>query len=200
MFIQLMDKRLFLFYCALFAALMCSAQSLENFNTDRLSLNQQGMIVLGSWAVANLVSSPILASRAEGSNRYFHQMNGYWNTVNLILAGAGFYSAMTTDAAGLTLLETIHAQQSMEKILLFNTGLDVAYMIGGLYLQERSKSAGKNKDRLKGFGRSLVLQGAFLFVFDLGFYVIQTRHGLGLGKFVDQLAVSPTGFQLTTYF
>jgi len=54
-----------------------------------------------------------------------------------------------------------------------NTGLDVGYMLGGLYLIERSKNAEKKPERLKGFGKSIILQGAFLFAFDLTAYFIQ---------------------------
>lgn len=194
-----MNKRLLLFHVVFVVSLTCWSQSLESFNTNRLDLNKKGMIVLGTWALANLASSPILASRAEGSRKYFHQMNGFWNTVNLTLAGVGYYTAATTDVSGLMLSETLQAQHSMEKILLFNAGLDLAYMAGGLYLQQRAKTTAKNKERLKGFGQSLVLQGAFLFVFDVGFYLVQNNHSKQLLKFVDELALGPMGVQFTFY-
>jgi len=154
------------------------------------------MLVLGSWAVTNIALSPFLASRASGSQRYFHQMNGYWNGVNLVIAGLGYSTAITSDPNGLSLSESLSEQHSIEKILLFNAGLDLAYVAGGLYLQERSSRSTKNANRLKGFGQSLVLQGAFLFAFDVAFYLFQHQHGGELLKVVDQLAVSPTGFRL----
>lgn len=198
-FNQLMNKRFLIFHLVFFVTCICCAQPLESFNTKRLDLNKKGMIVLGSWALANLAASPILASRSNGSRKHFHQMNGYWNTVNAVLAGIGYYSASTNDPTGLLLSETLQAQHAMEKILLFNAGLDLAYLAGGLYLQQRAKSSRRNSDRLKGFGQSLVLQGTFLFVFDLGFYLIQNNHGKELLKFVDQLAINPTGVQFTFY-
>ena len=57
------------------------------------------------------------------------------------------------------------AQHQIEKILLLNTGLDLAYLATGLYLKERGQRL--NNDRNKGYGNSLLLQGAFLLVFDL---------------------------------
>lgn len=60
---------------------------------------------------------------------------------------------------------------------MFNAGLDVGYVLGGLYLTERAKSAAKNPERLRGFGQSIVLQGGFLFVFDLAMYLIVNHHG-----------------------
>jgi hypothetical protein len=60
----------------------------------------------------------------------------------------------------------------MQNIFIFNAGLDVGYMAIGLYLMERSKNASKNQDLLKGYGSSLILQGGFLFAFDLVMYFV----------------------------
>lgn len=194
-----MKKRLFVYSVALGCIFFAMAQSLDDFNEDRLGLNKKGMMVLGSWAAANIALSPILASRSSGSTKYFHQMNGYWNGVNLIIAGIGYYTATTTDPTGLTLTETLKEQGSIEKTLLFNAGLDLAYMVGGVFLQERSRRGGVNSDRLKGFGQSLVLQGGFLFAFDVVFYLVQKSHAKILFNYVDQLALSPTGFRMVWY-
>ena len=163
-------------------------------------MNKKGMLVLGSWATANIAMSPILASRNTGSAKYFHQMNGYWNSVNLVIAGIGYYAASKTDPSGFTLAETIKEQYKLEKILLFNAGLDLAYIAGGFYLKERAKTTTGNADRLKGFGQSLILQGGFLFAFDVAFYLIQSKHGEFLSKYVDQLAFGPGGFAMRWYF
>ena len=66
----------------------------------------------------------------------------------------------------------------MEKILLFNAGLDVAYVMGGLYLNERGKNATdtQKRDQLRGFGKAVVLQGGFLLVFDTVMYLVHHQH------------------------
>lgn len=189
-----MDKRIYLTSVAMLLIFWASAQSLEDFNQERLDMNKKGMLVLGTWAVSNIALSPILASRTTGSSKYFHQMNGYWNGVNLVLAGFGLYNAVNADPASFTLAETIKEQHSIEKILLLNTGLDVGYIAGGLYLRERGSRRGD--DRLVGFGKSIMLQGAFLFAFDLTFYLFQAAHGKHLLKFVDKLAIAPGGFSM----
>ena len=99
-------------------------------------------------------------------------MNLAWNSVNLVIAGFGYYNALNA-GSDLTLLETFAEQKGIENILLLNAGLDVGYMLGGLYLLERSKNVGKRQDILKGFGQSIILQGGFLFAFD----VIMRAHG-----------------------
>ena len=58
-------------------------------------------------------------------------------------------------------------QYKIQKILLFNAGLDIGYMLGGAYLIERSKNTANNPERLRGFGKSIILQGGFLFAYDL---------------------------------
>ena len=192
-----MIKKLWLttFFLLLMVSVAWSQSDLSDFNSDRLDINRKGMLVLGSWAVLNLASSPILASRTQGVERAFHQMNGYWNAVNLIIAGFGYYSA-AHGPVGLSLVETLQAQQSIEKILLFNTALDLGYITGGFLLRERSKSITKHRERLNGFGNSLLLQGGFLFVFDIALYLTHQNHAEGLFNWVDQLSVHPVGFSL----
>lgn len=173
-----------------------SAQNLDVFNDERLQLTKKGLFVLGSWATANIAISPILANSTSGSEKYFHQMNGYWNGVNLVIAGLGYCSANKTDPNGLTLSQSLKEQQKLEKTLVFNAGLDLAYMAGGFYLQERAKNSKGNVDRLQGFGQSLVLQGGFLFAFDVVFYLVQKNHGAKIYNLVDNLAIHPSGFRI----
>ncbi len=186
----------FIFFIGCTSLAFCQT-SLESFNEKRLSINETGMMVLGSWALVNLVSSPVLARRSEGSTRYFYQMNGYWNAVNLAIAGFGFYSALNGETSGLALSETLSEQFSMEKILLFNAGLDLAYMAGGFYLKERAKNSMSNQHRFEGFGNSLILQGGFLLAFDLGMYFIHHNHASELLQHIDQLTLNPFGFSLS---
>ncbi|NQZ79046.1 MAG: hypothetical protein HRT61_23455 [Ekhidna sp.] len=191
-----MRVKILVFSFFLSIAFFVSAQDLDQFNAERIDKTKAGMLVLGTWATANIALSPILASRSDGSMKYFHQMNGYWNAVNLIIAGIGFYNATTVDPAGLSVSESLKEQYALEKILLFNAGLDLAYMAGGLYLLERAKREDGNTNRLKGFGQSIILQGGFLFAFDVAFYLVQRANGEKLLNYVDQLALSPTGFSL----
>ena len=154
-------------------------QDIHQFNLERIDLTQSGMIVLGTWALLNILLSPILAIKSTGAAKDFHQMNALWNIVNLALAIYGYYTADNNDAS-LSLVETIIEQTTIEKILLFNAGLDLAYIATGFYLKERSKNNTKHQNRLLGFGNSLILQGAWLFVFDLGFYLFQNKHAESL--------------------
>jgi len=148
--------------------------SLLAINHTRELLAERGMAVLGTWALLNLLISGYQVNRSEVriEAMYFHQMNLGWNFVNALLAVWGMLQAQPNHVAGLSLPESLTAQFNFEKILLFNAGLDVAYVCIGSWLRARATTAHKLPERLLGFGRSLWLQGAFLLVFDVGFYLV----------------------------
>jgi hypothetical protein len=190
-------KRPFLLLVFLFnfAILAWSQTSpLLNFNQTRIQKQKTGMLILGSWAIGNMALSGILLSGKEGETKAFHQMQIGWNVVNLGLAAAGFLGAMHVDPGSLDLYHSIQEQHKMEKILLFNAGLDVGYMLSGAYLLERSRRIdGKNPAQLKGFGRSILLQGAFLFVFDLSMTAILSSDNPKIAPLLSQMQLHSDG-------
>lgn len=176
----------------LFWALPTQAQgSLEDFNTRRLELSKNGAMVLGTWAIGNIAFSGARLKFGEplGDTRYALQMNMYWNVVNLALAAPWYFRTIGSDPASFDLLATLREQRKMEKLLLFNAGLDVGYMAAGLWLIERSKRGGSREEMLSGFGRSVIIQGAFLFVFDLLTYAALNGHSKTL---LPVLMLGPT--------
>jgi len=177
-----------------------SLADLPAFNEKRLAITQTGMWVLGSWALGNIAIGAIGSSTTSGSMHYFHQMNALWNTVNLGLAGVGLYQTLHADPNVFTLAESIKEQSKLEKLLLFNAGLDVAYVATGLYLLERADRS-KRTDLFNGYGRSLILQGGFLFAFDLLFYYALHRHAQGtLMRWMEYVHLSPTGVGMHIQF
>ncbi len=166
---------------------------LQDFNQTRIDYNQKGMIILGSWAVGNMVWGGIGASQNSGQTKAFHQMNLYWNSVNLIIAGFGYWQA-TKETPGTDFWATMEAQQKIEKILLFNAGLDLAYIAGGFYMKERGLR--NEKDQLVGFGKSVILQGAFLLAFDGVMYSFHQTHSKELQEIMQNISLGPTGFSM----
>lgn len=163
---------------------------IAGFNQVRIDYNKAGMIILGSWALGNIALGGIMAGRTSGETKAFHQMNLYWNTVNLAIAGIGYYSAMN-EVPSSEFWETMHAQHSIEKILLVNAALDLGYMAGGLYVLERGRRV--DKEQLKGFGKSVILQGAFLMSFDAIKYVFHNIHGKELPTIMSHIGITPNG-------
>ncbi len=172
----------------------CKSQSLEltDFNKERIKLTKQSMLVLGSWSAANLIFSGASAGSAEGSNKYFHQMNMIWGGINITLAAIGYLGAK--NQAGIGFAKSLQKQSSLEKTFLFNTGLDVAYIAGGFYLKEKSYNDLKNKDRYNGFGNSIVLQGSALFLFDGIIYLLHQQHGKKINKLSEKFQLTNTPY------
>lgn len=170
---------------------------LVQINEDRISMNKNGMLILGSWAVGNIALGGIAMTQTSGNVKYFHQMNAAWNTVNLAIAGFGYYGLRNQNTA-LSLSETIHEYHNFEKILLFNAGLDIGYMAIGAYLWERGIRT--DSSRLRGYGQSMILQGGFLFTFDVILYVLSRSQSSGLIDSLDNLQFSGNGLSFTIPF
>ncbi len=168
---------------------------LRAFNARRIQDAKVDMLYLGGWAVGNLALSSILLGNAKGVTQGYHQMNLGWNAVNFAIAGFGYYTAMKSDPASFDLYGTIKEHYSVQKIFLFNAGLDVGYMAAGAWLIEKSKTTTKYPFQMKGFGQAVALNGAFLFVFDLANYFIQSGYN-------DQvkLLLSNNGVGLSLHF
>jgi hypothetical protein len=145
---------------------------LTTFNQAEQLHQRRAMLVLGGWALTNIALGASLQGSRDGSDRYFHRMNAYWNLVNLGIAGFGYYAATQLDPTGFDLSTSVDKHYNFQKILLFNAGLDVGYVLGGLYLTERAKNDPDRQDQFRGFGQSIMLQGGFLFAFDLVNYFI----------------------------
>lgn len=166
--------------------------SLERYNDQRLNLTKNGMMILGGWAVANIGTGSAGYFAATGPSRYFHQMNAFWNVVNLGLAVGGYMGAVNSSAA-ISLAETVSEQQALREILLFNAGLDVAYLGVGLWMHEKAQQSAR-PDLWKGYSRSLWLQGGFLLTFDIALYLMHRNLAhKGLMPLMEKIQVGPGG-------
>lgn len=154
--------------------------SQEKFNTDKFleernNINRNGMYILGGWAIANIISGTVGNYSSSGKTKYFHQFNAVWNTVNL---GIAIFGLTGISADPLSLSESFSEFNSLQNLLLLNAGLDVAYIVSGFYLKERSKNAGSKNNLLIGYGNSLIMQGSFLLAFDLVLYFLHKNNSV----------------------
>jgi hypothetical protein len=187
-------KRTLLILFVLISTQAKAQDSLSSFNQKRNYINQTGMKVLGGWALANIAVGSVAFYRTKGVSRYFNQMSVFWNVVNLGIATAGFYGAKEASNKPLTLAESIREQHKIELILLLNAGLDVAYITGGFYMGQRGIN--KKSERLSGYGNAVILQGAFLLLFDASMFAIQNHYGKNGDQFLNKINLSFTGNQL----
>lgn len=162
--------------------------SYVEFYGKSLELNNIGMGVLGGWALANITMGAYGWSQHSGQEAYFHQMNLFWNTVNLGIAGFALHSNLTSDYALLSGDELLNKQKISQRLFLINGGIDVAYVATGFFLKYLAPKYPKNEERLRGYGNSVILQGSFLFVFDLVMYGL---HRNLRADFMQQLSFAP---------
>ena len=158
-----------------------------------LSIQKSGMITLGSWALLNIFTGIPGSIYFTQERKYFHQMNAAWNTVNFGIAAFGFYSATHTQL-NLGLDEMLSEMERFDRILLINTGLDLAYIGTGMFLWNRGIKRSSN--RLLGYGKSILLQGGFLLAFDAILYLIHSKKATKLMASNLELTFYPTGFSI----
>ena len=132
-----------------------------------LPTEKRHMVILGSWAGANLIggtTGALLAETPEG--RTFHASNALWNTVNLGLAVGGALGwKKRATAPDLETLRKRH--RGLRTALAVNIGLDVLYVASGVALW--AVGGESNGVPLQPMGQALALQGGFLLGFDTAF-------------------------------
>lgn len=159
-----------------------------SLNMARERISRNSMIALGSWGAANMVVGGIgWGLSAKGSTEmYFHQMNLFWNVVNVGIAIPGYIKArkhmrnLKWDA-----YSTFKDQRGHENVYLINMALDVAYMGTGVWMMEYADDAPTRwQPLLTGYGTSLIMQGGFLLVNDLVVWLMHRanwrRHEAGI--------------------
>ncbi len=174
----------------LLAALPGQSQvNLQEFNGERFAINKKGFVVLGGWSAASIISGVIGQSASTGEAKYFHQMNIIWGSVNLLVALPGYIGARKS-GTGPSLAASIKGQSATEKTFAFNAGLDLAYIAAGAWTIEKGNSR-SNADKYKGYGKSIVMQGAFLLLFDAVMFSTHNHHGKKLMKLLDAVQLAP---------
>ncbi|MGZ3829425.1 MAG: DUF6992 family protein [Mucilaginibacter sp.] len=165
--------------------------SLKYYNDCRLHIQKTGITVLGSWAIANLAIGTTASFNSTGSTKYFYQMDALWNIANLGAAIPGYINASKKTGKPLTAEETLKEQKKIETIFLVNGGLDLVYIAGGIYLNNRGNTT--NSDKLRGYGTGMILQGAFLLLFDGTMYTTEKNNGNKLRAFLAKYPVTFSG-------
>lgn len=152
------------------------------------------------WGGVNLAGGAALwasATREDRPARWgFGGMTAGWGAVNLGIAALG---GLSLDPPAATAAAAISAERTYHDILLFNLGLNVAYMsVGGTMLLAGSRDVSSAAE-WRGVGTSLLLQGAGLLVLDgVAFVASRARLGELLGA-TGHLSVHtvPPGLSLT---
>lgn len=134
--------------------------------------------MINIWQFQRLVSqrlirwglgSVLVGMMMRSGNPFWRNVGNQFIAWGAIDAGIGFFGKMGANERADSLdnpgtVEVLEQEtKNLRRILWINTILDVFYVIGGLWWTRRDKGDGV----ARGNGWGVVIQGAFLFVFDL---------------------------------
>lgn len=116
-----------------------------------------------AWGIGSVVVGCGLATSRRPAQRAFGVQTLTWGAIDAALALNGRRGARRSAARhGDNNDEQRRAAQSFERVVAFNAGLDVLYMLGGWQWWQRSTTASA-----RGHSVGVVAQGAFLLIYDL---------------------------------
>ena len=148
------------------AGSMPDGPAVDAMEQTHFLFRSHAMTVLLGWSVLNLVAGSLGAALFRlRSRKVFWGANAAWNLVNLAIATAGLLSARAHPLGSLAGIALAREIVVFQGILLVNVGLDVGYVATGVvtYFWGRERS----EPWRRGVGSALILQGGFLFVFDV---------------------------------
>jgi len=166
-----MKYKLFIFFVFISFGAFSQKELSIQLTSNYKSINNSGLYFLGGWAASNIIFGGIKVNQTTTEQKYFHQMNIMWNTLNLGLAGIGLINSsrknLPTDET-----DFLKTQLKTERIFLINSGLDLVYISTGFILNNQIEK----KPQLNGYGKSLILQGSFLLIFDGLMFALNRRN------------------------
>lgn len=160
-------------------------------------LEKHSMTTLTSWGGINLLAGSAGWLFTTGESMYFHQMNAGWGLINMGIGASALIFEKDPATSSSTFLNRSHRT---EKILLLNTGLDMAYVTGGFLLRSMAKNNPGNAERFRGYGNSLLLQGGFLLLFDITQTILHQRLRRHFNNQNGNLSLSSNGIGVVYTF
>ena len=158
----------------LLAAALAAGPDLDAHNTRRRDQQIVAMTVLTTWSAANLgVGAVGWATTYDPEWRAFHQMSVAWSGINLAISIPGLLGAVREQPRGLDLQTTLRRSAGLRISFALNTGLDVGWVALGGWLAERGLR--QHDARQIGLGRSMMLQGGFLLLFDAALFALRSH-------------------------
>jgi len=175
--------------------------TVAGYNNARMKINKTGMKVLGSWGIASIADGGIGYFTAKQDEwKYFHEMNAVWGVVNTGIAALSLSRARKEAAERISYEDAYVRYKATKKLYLINAGLDVVYIAAGVGMAKYSEGAKKDAALWSGFGKSIVIQGVFLLVFDNIMYTSHARYNSLWFRVMNEIHVSNNGIGINHSF
>lgn len=141
--------------------------TIATYNFHKIKINKTGMEVLGSWGLVNIAGGSIgYFTTGQDETKYFCEMTALWGVVNTGIAAISLAGIKNELTARMDYEQSYHSYLANKKLYLINAGLDVVYIGAGVGLSAYSQTTKNNQAIYSGFGKSIVIQGIFLLLFD----------------------------------
>jgi hypothetical protein len=106
----------------------------QDFDRRMNNLKTIQALNLALWAALNILIGGIFIFISESHHFYFHAMNISWNIVNTGVAAFLYFHHNGVFNKPLHILKQMDYQRHVEKIIMFNFGLDLAFIATGFAL------------------------------------------------------------------
>jgi hypothetical protein len=192
-------KKVFTLILVLFCKHAFAQDSLKNYTNMRIHNTSSGMGVLGGWGALNLASGAIgWSNSTTNESRYFFEMNTIWGAANFGTALVTYAGLQRERKKHYTAAEELQRQEKLKKIFLVNGAFDIVYLGAGAYLKIAGDS--RNSPIMKGFGESVLIQGAFLLIFDGAMYHAEKGNESKLRTFLEKHPITFDGKRVGIVF
>ena len=174
--------------------------SFTTLNNKRISTNKTGMAILGTWGVVNSAAGAagyFIAGNKEA--KAFHGMNAIWGATNALIAMGGYAGARREAKEERSFSDGLQRYESVKRLYLVNAGLDVLYIgTGALLALEADRF--NQPEMWRGFGKSFVVQGAALLLFDGIMFAAHQRQNKDWYRLLSGIKVTPNGIGYSHVF
>ena len=133
------------------------SDSLYSDNYDVMAHQETAMNILLGWGGLSTASGTAMLFSKSKVTRGFGIQNIAWGIID---AGIAVFAKNSITNKKIEGFDPQKERESFRNILLINTLLDIVYIGVGTWL------AFSEKDKVRGHGYGIILQGSFLFIFD----------------------------------
>jgi len=166
---------------------------LRDFDDRFKIILRKHIAALGWWSLLILAVGVPGMMLTSGFWLYFLMMSAVWAVINfsivLFIFDHIYYVRFRTSKP----FKRFGIQHHVEKMLLLNVGLDIAYVFAGLWLMEIDSI--EYEDWCSGFGVAVLVQGVYLFFLDHLFHWLHLRNIRKARPFLESMLEKQISYQ-----
>ncbi|NRB49064.1 MAG: hypothetical protein HRU41_15420 [Saprospiraceae bacterium] len=142
----------------------------RDFDARFLMILNKHLAVLAWWCFLHLIIGVPMLLWSSGWLWYFATMNISWALINLWIVFKLYDHIYHRRFRKGNVYRRFQIQQHVEKMLALNIGLDISYCMVGLFMS--TWIAEEFPGLWLGFGYAILLQGVYLLIHDISFFIL----------------------------